>query len=319
MNKASIVLGATLLVIGIVAAVLFGEGRAQRERNAQLVTRVEALEAVRMVSAGAPMSVAPVSDVAGAPMATATRAPAAASSAAGGEGNPLAAVLRQSMNTEAGREFTRTMLAASLAQQYPDVGSELGLSAAQVERLFEELVRHRTEAGMDRTTLVGGTPDRATREETMRRIAAAEQAHEAQLSEVLGADYPRWKEYQRKAAVRQQEESARLQAAQLRTAVSAGRPLDDAQFEALRAAIGEEERRIQMESRGIAAGQQLQRLAEDQRRLTDVAARYLDAQQLQGYQRHLQQQGDMMRMVLGAVGAVGGGDAPGVPAGPPAD
>lgn len=316
MNKASIVVGAILLVTGIVAAVLFGEVRAQRQRNAQLVERVEGLEAVRTASAGAPTSVAPVVDASGAATAATTAEPAGPSPTPGSQDSSLAAILRQTMNTEEGREFTRNMLVSSLARQYPDVGSELGLSAAQVDRLFEALARYRTEAGMDRASLLGGTADRATREEVMRRVAAAEQAHEAQLSQMLGADYPRWKEYQRTAAVRQQEEAVRARAAEFRNAVSAGRPLDDAQFEALRTAIGEEERRIQMESRGLAAAQQLQRLAEDQRRLTEVASRYLDAQQLQGYQRHLRQQGDMARMMLGAAGALGGGDAAGVPAAP---
>lgn len=316
MKQTSSILGAALLICGIVAVLLSGEVREQRERNALLLARVEALEAGRMASSG-PRSVATVNETSAAAMAAPIAAVTGPSPGQDGENVPFAAMLRQSMDTEAGREFTRTMMATSLAQEYPDVGAELGLSTGQVDRLFQMLARHRTDVGIDRVGMLTGSADRASREEAMRSIAAAEQANEAQLSELLGADYPRWKEYQRNAAVRQREESTRRQTAEFRAAVSAGRPIDDAQFESLRAAIAEEERRIQMESRGLAGTQQLQRLSADHQRLADVASRYLDAQQLQGYQRHLRQQGDMQRMLLGTLAAMGEEDAPaGPPAGP---
>ena len=321
MNRLAVVLGGALVVAGIVALVLLGESRSQRETNAQLLARVEGLEAARAASAGTP-SGSPT----GLPMATAGEAAtsmaasdlpsAGASPVADRPPDSLAAALRQSMDTESGREFTRTMLASALAQQYPDLASELGLDAEQADRLIQMLAQQRTETGMERAAMLGAAEEPATRGERARRLAATEQAHEAQLSELLGAAYPKWKEYQRNTAVRQRQQTERTQLATLRNAVSAGRQMDDAQFEAVRAAINEEERRIQEESRGFSASQRLQRLPEEQRRLADAASRYLDAQQLQGYQRHLQQQADMMRMTLGVLGAIGG-DAP--PSGPPAD
>lgn len=315
MNQTSTILGAALLICGIVAVLLSGEVREQRERNALLLARVEALEAAR-IAPGGPRPMAPVNEASVATMPAPIAAATGPAPGQDGQNVPLAAMLRQSMDTEAGREFTRSMMAMTLAQQYPDVGAELGLGAGQVDRLFQMLARHSTEVGIERVGALTGSADQASREEAMRSLAATEQANEAELSELLGADYPRWKEYQRNATVRQQEESARRQTAELRNAVSTGRPIDDAQFEALRAAIAEEERRIQMESRGLASAQHLQRLSADHQRLADVASRYLDARQLQGYQRHLRQQADMQRVILGALTALGEEDAPAGPARP---
>jgi hypothetical protein len=82
--------------------------------------------------------------------------------------------------------------------------------------------------------------------------------------------------------------------------------LSDAQFEPLAAALAVEQQRIDQDSRGLSMQQQLQRITEDQRRLADVATVYLNAEQLERYKRHLQQQAQMARAVAGMVdGAMG--------------
>jgi hypothetical protein len=136
-----------------------------------------------------------------------------------------------------------------------------------------------------------------------------EQAHEAELLALLGERYPKWKEYERTAGQRQQEEWARREAEQLRSAVSpAGNALNDAQFQSLHAALKAEEQRINQEPGSQSMQQEVQRMTETHRRLIDVASGYLNAQQLEGYRRRLQQQADMARAFSEMEGALGDGN-----------
>lgn len=308
MNRLAVVLGGALLVVGIVALVLLGELRSQRAGNAQLAQRVAALEESRRPSiTGAP--VVPVPATADGPQPAAA-SPAGAQASPGAEVDSFGTLVRQMLDTDEGREYARSITATALARQYPDLEKELGLTEEEARSLIDLLALQRTQAGSERISLMTGTQDAAARAALSRDINAQVQAHEGEVAALLGDRYPQWKEYQRTAAARQREDTRRRQAEELRRAVSAGgRAVDDAQFDLLRAALQAEEQRIQVESRGFNAQQQLQDLPEQHRRLLDVAAGYLDPAQLDGYRRHLRQQADMARMVVGAMGLTGAAQA----------
>lgn len=314
MDRKKAVLGGVLVAIGIVVVVLFTEVKSQRERNAGLLARVAQLESVRLPAA-------PVENVAtmpgSAPQAGATDgepAPATATVAAtppAEQADPLGAVVRQLTDSEEGREYTRSMSVLALREQYPDLAQALALTEEQVQQLIDVLARHRVETGLDRVTLINTPRDRAAGEQLARSIAEKEQAQEGELAALLGDKYMQWKDYQRTAATRQREDLQRRQVEQLRTAVSApGRPVGEAQFSALRAALEAEQQRIQVESRGLGMQQQAARVSEDHQRLLDVAALHLDPVQLESYRRHLRQQADLMRMMAGVMGTVSGSAAP---------
>lgn len=215
------------------------------------------------------------------------------------------------MESEEGREATRSMAVLALNEQYADLAQALGLTEEQARQLIDLLASQRVETGMDRVTLINTPGNRAAAERLASNLAEKEQAQEGQIAALLGDKYMQWKDYQRTAANRQREDLQRRQVEQLRTAVSApGRPVGDAQFSALRAALDAEQQRIQVESRGLGLQQQVARVAEDHQRLLDVAAVHLDPVQLESYRRHLRQQADMMRMMAGAMGAVSGAAAP---------
>lgn len=307
MNRTTAWLGGALLVAGIIAAVLFGNLREQREQNAQMLARVTALETARTAPAAtfqqAPVvSVDEVAAPTGPP--TAPSVAPASTLATGRQEESFFDLIRQTMETPEGQEYTRTMAVMSLQQQYPDLAQALGLTAEEADRLIQMLARHQTRTGVARMGAATSAEDAAARQERMRAIIAQEQAHEAELEALLGSRYRPWKEYQRAAMTRQRENVQRQQTETLRMAVSApGRPVQDAQFEALRAALQAEEQRIRTETGGASARQQLQRLDDNHRRLIDVASAHLDPAQLEGYRRHLQQQADLSRMMISAMEA----------------
>lgn len=313
MNRWTGLLGGALLMIGIVAVVIFGNLRAQREHNAQLLARITALEGAHVpATIGHAAPLAAINDSAALAATIAPESPAQSGAAAAGQAESLLDMIRQTMESQEGQDFRRTMAVMNLRQQHPDLAKALGLAEEEVDRLIEMLARHDTAIGIRRAGVAAGGHDAASRQELMRGIAEQEQSHEAEVEAMLGNKYMQWKDYQRMSAARQREAMQHRQVEQLRTAVSvSGRPVQQAQFDALRAALQAEERRIQVETRGASTRQQLERQAEDHRRLVDVAAAHLDPLQLEGYRRHLQQQSDLMRAIVGAgaMDAGGGGRA----------
>lgn len=311
MKKLAMVLGATFLIISIVAANLWRELRTQNEQNSQMAMRVAAVESAQLAQVAMsrppePATPPPAADsalsmaVQTAPADTA--APAAREQPARRDTNSLIAGLQQSMDTPEGREFARTMMRMMLAQEFPDLAKEMNLSPEEAEKLLDLLAARRVDLG---TGLQAGrsTRDPAAREEMSRALADRERAFEAELVAILGDNYPKWAEYQRSAADRQREGYARQQVEQLRNAVSSSsNPLGDAQFQLLNTALAEEQRRIDQDSRGLTTQQQLQRLTEDNRRLAEVAAAHLNSGQLDGYRRYLQQRTSTMRAMVGVMG-----------------
>jgi hypothetical protein len=313
MKKLAIALGFALLAVGVLWGYLLRESRAERRTTAELESRLAALESGARDSSSS-QGTARVPETGGTPFAdgSAVIAPAGPQ-AAGGNVDSMAAAVRQMLNSPQGREFARTTTRMMLEERYPDLARELGLSPEEVDKLLDLMADHATDAGMDRINLEE-LPDRAAREDMARQLAQREQAYQGELAALLGGRYEQWKEYERGAMERQRETLARRELEQLRSAVSpAGNAVSDAQLQSLHAALDAEQKRITQESLGQSMQQELQRLTEDHRRLIDVASAHLNAQQLEGYRRHLQQQADMARMMMSAMGAAGGAQGQAVP------
>lgn len=310
MKKLALVLGVALVASGLAFFGLLRASQAERRQTQELEARLVALESVRhgksgLQGASQPSGFAgdmPSGEQSGAGVVSGNGQSAAASS------SPLWAVREQMLNTPEGREFARSMLRMGMDRQYPDVGKELGLSPEQVDRVFDLLAERAMDVAPDLLDARSG-PDAANREEMGRLLHEKEQAHEAELSALLGERYPQWKEYERSAGQRQQDEWARREREQLRAAMSPpGNALNDAQFQSLHAALEAERRRINQESRGYSVQQEAQHMPEAHRRLIEVASGYLNAQQLEGYRRHLQQEADMASMMATMERAMGGED-----------
>jgi hypothetical protein len=80
-----------------------------------------------------------------------------------------------------------------------------------------------------------------------------------------------------------------------------------------REAVEAEQQRFERESPIGSVQQYAQRLPEMNRRLLTVASEHLDADQLEGFQRYLQQQEDVARMMGGMMGGAAGAATPAAP------
>jgi hypothetical protein len=220
----------------------------------------------------------------------------------------MTAMVREMIASPEGREMTRSQLRMVLPVQYPDLGKALGLSPEEVEKFYDLLASQQMDLAVDQIDLLGGgAPDPADFQEAQRRSQAKQQANEAELSAMLGNKYPQWQEYQSTLTVRQQ-------VSQLQAALSpAGSSLNDAQRQQLITALAAEQKRITQENNSSPATpgrtqqemmeQELQRLAETNRRLVDAASGHLNSQQLESYRRMLEQRERLQRTVMGAMGA----------------
>lgn len=303
MKRLAMGLAMALLVIGIVAVHLWRELHGERQRTTELAARIATLESARATPISIAEAARPILDVGAASPAAGSTAPATQPERS--EANIFLAAREQMLGSPEGREFALTVVRMGLEQQYPDVAKELGLGADEVERLFDLLAKHAIEAGPDLAKQqMGATGDQVALEEMARQIEAKQQANEAELSALLGNRYSKWQEYEQASNERQRDQWTRQGREQLRAAVSpAGNALNDAQFDALHAALDAEEKRINEESRGQSMQQELQRMPETHRRLIEVASGHLNAQQLEGYRRHLRQEAEMSRAIAGAMGA----------------
>lgn len=307
MNKLAIALGAVLLAALVLVANLWLSLRNERAQGRQLAAAAEA-------PSTAPVQAQPLQQ----PVAAQEQAPAAAPAANGPPATPnrgtgenlegLIGGLRESMRTEAGQEFMRTIAEASLRQRYPDLAKALGISQADADKLIQLLA----EQGARQTaSAIDLSPDAAqdpvARQELARQMNEAQRANEAEVRALLGDAHPKWQEYQRTTAERQRENQRLQQQNQLRAAIDfRDNPLSDAQFKSLTDALEAERQRFNQESRGQQPLDQMQRLADEHRRQLEVARVYLNAGQLERYERHLSQQADMARTIMGVAGAAQG-------------
>lgn len=331
MKKLVVVLGAGVLVVGIAAANLWQDLRAEREQNRQL-----AAQAVAVPAPGPPVPVAPMSPpdpvappsvalTAAAPTTASSEpeppAPPAAAPASqepAADANPLAAALANPQATE----FVRSMMSSMMAQMYPDLAEELDLSPEEAQKFLTLLASQQGDLGTQSLQLMtGGAGNPAAMQDLQRKLIEQQRAHEAEVARTLGSRYPRWQAYQATAAARQQVN-------QLGTALSAaGRPLSESKTQALVAAFARELEQAQKEEREWSEseaalnspnmiGESLQRAAESQRRTIDIAAPHLDAEQLALYRRQVEQTISMTGAMMGLMGGPGGtpgqaGAAPG--------
>jgi hypothetical protein len=302
MNKLSIALAALLLVIGVIGGKLWLELRAEREQGRQLVA-----------SAGAPVVPpppvpAPVAGTGTAAEPIVAGAPAAAPTQPAEDGvRNLIQGLQETIQTEAGQEFMRTILETSLRQQYPDLAKELGISQAEADKFIALLASQGSkQAAAGANLQADAAQDPAARQEQARQRGQLQQANQAEQAAMLGDAYPKWQAYQQSAGERQRANATAQQQSQLRAAIDfRDNPVSDTQFKALTDALQAEQQRINQESRGQTPRDQMQRMEDEQRRLIDVARVYLNAGQLERYQRHLAQQADMARTIMGFAEAQG--------------
>lgn len=319
MKKLVVVLGAGVLVAGIVAGGLWQNLRAQRAHNRELAAEAARVEPAPAVQVAQPLPEAPEVPEAPAPAAAPVVAkaepaappaapPAKAEPAA--NANPLAAMF----DNPQGQEMVRTMMRTVMARMYPDLAEAMDFTPEEASRFLDLLAEQQGSLGTESIAMLGGgMGDPAAMQETQRKLLAQQEANEAKLAAMLGSKYPRWEEYQSTAAARQQvnQISASLNAA--------GHPLSEAQSKALVAALATETAQAQrderewsrtgaLQSKNMVA-ESVQRAGEAQMRMVDAAAPHLNAEQLALYRREVEQQVKMLGAVMGLLGGQGQGSA----------
>jgi hypothetical protein len=213
----------------------------------------------------------------------------------------------------------KSQLRAMLPRQYPDLAKELGLTPAETEKFFDMLVKHQMSTTGSALNLLGGngSQDAAAMQDARRKVQEQQTANQAELATMLGDKLPKYQEYQRTLPMRQQ-------VSQLQAALGTGNnALSDTQSKQLITALSAEQSRIQQDRRNAprqpqqaaanpqaAIEQQLQRAAEENRRMVDAARSSLNPQQLENYQQLLEQQQNMQRTLLRGIGSQLGTQAP---------
>jgi len=298
MNRSTLFLAAPFAAIAIAGLYLGHQLRLQNGQNEQFEARVAALENSRANAVALAAPVHAAADAVGTRGATPGDAAVPGASA---PAQPAKASLQQSiqraLQSPEGREFARIMERSTLERRYSDMAKALNLSPAQVDKVLDFLAGREVEMDMLEAQRQN-TRDRAAREELMRVIRDKEQAYAAELSGLLGNSYPEWQAYELASRERQREGYTRQGQDRMRAAIVAGgSPISDAQFQSLTTALRAEEARFNQEASGQSMQQQMQRLPELARRQAEVAANYLDADQLARLRKHLDQ-------MYGSVGAM---------------
>lgn len=320
MRNLMLVCAALALIASIVSVNLWRELRAERQLTAQL--RGDVQQAEERVAAAQAARVAPVGLVAQSTQNDRpngeTRAPAvppvvvaaAPTAPAALDINTLRLRQQELMQDPEYRRARLSQTRLSLPQNYPGLAEELGLSQAELDRLFDLLAEQQlqmSDVTMSMSTSNGVQPDQATSLEASRRLQEMNRAQQDSLRAMLGDDgYGKFQGYQ-------QTRGARQQVIQLgRTLDGMGQSLTPEQSRPLTAAYVAEQQRQQDElrqiSRSIAqAGpmspMEQERFMEERfnlqeqsnRRLVDAARAHLNAQQLQTLQSMLDQQLTMNR------------------------
>ncbi|MEO8313469.1 MAG: hypothetical protein ABI645_01630 [Pseudomonadota bacterium] len=321
MKKLAVVLSVATLVVGIFAGMLWKNLGAERAQLADLRSRVTEMEVAQPAVALA-MPTSPAAAAIATPASTnataAPTSPAAAASPPSAERmqQGLAKGVAEVLNSQAGQDMVRNQVKTALAQQMPDLATELRLTPSEAEKFMDLLVNQALESAGDALGMMGGTaaPD------SMRKMAERQLTNEKEIVRTLGNKYPAWQEYQGTAAARQQ-------VGQLRSLLGTGEDaLTEAQSKPLIAALGVEQTRINKEDqnkRQIAARssqptnileEQLKDMSAHNERLTNAASSHLTSTQLDRYKRQLAQQENMLRAIVGSMNgqgnAAGQGGAP---------
>jgi len=312
MRNFALLCAALAVVSAIVSTNLWRELRAERQLTAQLRAQVAA-GAPAIPETPRPALPVPVAASASPDTQAATAvAPPTATAATSARTNAALSIINQTelMKDPEYRKAMQAQLRMTLPQNYPDLAEELGLTPEETGELFDLLAEYQFESTSSTIFLAeGGQPDQAAIEEMTRRSQDIQRRQNEALSSMLGAArFEQWKGYQ-------QTQGARVQVAQWgRTLQSAGMPLTATQMRPLTTAYIAEQRRqrdeVQTMARDFAQmGPQeqiqmremsLERQAESNRRMLDVARSHLNAQQLEALQTSMDQQLAMSRAFMRA-------------------
>ena len=297
MRTSNTVMAGFAVVVAIVTANLWRELRAERLVTAGLQSQLSesnervrvALEQARQVETAMPVSVAavikPVDTVVARPE------PAGAKPAQPVTNTSLSQVLRVEQDLMQDPDYRKarlTMLRSSIAQTYPGLVEELGLSEAEARKLFDLLAEGQMALTSTIVTTAGGQVDQAAMAEVARNRQAQQRQQEEQIRTMLGdARYPQWQGYQSTRGARVQANSFATSLAQ------AGMPLGKSQIKSLEAVVISEQKSMQQDLQNLArsvnqadpqARSQVQesfqaRQAEGNQRILEGARPYLTPEQ----------------------------------------
>jgi hypothetical protein len=226
----------------------------------------------------------------------------------------------EAMQASGALDEERGMVRGMLAETYPDLATELGLSAEEASRFLDLLASQQSGSMEEAMEMMdAGPPDSPAREGLLRRTEEKQLAREAQQSAMLGARYTNWQDYQHLVAARNEIKTL---TALLSTS---GNPLSDAQAKELLPVVTAQQRRMAQQERDWAKSPAMAKspnlmqaymtsMAKTQQELVDVVSKHLTIAQAEVYRRKQEQEMAMMRAAMGMFGA-GGPPSPGMPGG----
>lgn len=311
MRNLMLVCAALAVVSAIVSVNLWRELRDERTQSAQLAAKLEELRggvvsALRQPPAVA-HAVAPTANgkAAETPPTAAAEAARQAPANAARPANSFAINERDLMKDPEYRKARIAQTRASMAQNYPDLAEELGLSAEELDKLFTLMASQQTEM-MEHSIFIGAgeqPPSEAEMQERSKIMSEINERHQGELAASLGGKYQQFQDYQQSLGARQRVTQLR------RTLEGSGMSLSDAQSKPLVAAITAEQRRTSQEMAGLyrdmgPAGPEQQaklqeenfrRQADSNARLIAAAEPHLDSRQLATFKSMLDSQLAMSR------------------------
>jgi hypothetical protein len=316
MKKLVPVLMAVLSAVAIATIYLWQELREVRTQSGEVLARITEQQSARQTAVDARTFPAPTTELqtvaVTAPASAAPSPPGTNATAENTPGNAMQDMVQRVLGTPEGREMMMAQMRMVLPQQYPDLGRELALSPAETEKFFDMLAKHQMSTTGYALELRDNSGQRnAAAQETQRNLQEIQLANQAEITAMLGGKATLWQQYQQTLPTRRQVN-------QLKMSLGTGNnALSDTQGTPLIAALAAEQSRIQQERRNAPAPpqqpgqlnrqtaieQQLDRMAEDNSRMVTVASSHLSPQQLESYRKMLEQQLNMQRTMLPALGA----------------
>jgi hypothetical protein len=275
------ILSVALVAVSGGAIHLWRQLEASRHQVADLKAQAESMAAsARSAAVPAPAATVARAEPVAAPAATSAAvqpAPPAVSKAV----QDSVAVMRATIASPENIARSKLTFKAQLPSQYPDVGKVLGLSAEEVDRLYELLAEQNAnrQRAMGMPSSDGGTS----------AFSRTVQGEKDELQSLLGSKYAKWQEYNTELPTRRQVRDL--------TAVlsSAGAPLSDAQGDSLIPVLAAVEKRNTQERMtqpgppSLAAAMS-RYTPEANQKLLDAAAPHLTPQQLESYRQMLERE-----------------------------
>jgi hypothetical protein len=325
MSKATLILGAVTLTLGVASVYLYSESHTQRERAEALEARVQELEArPHAVTGPAPMPQLPPDAVQN-PFAVSTAVPPAMRAPALDRPvDPAGPQMRANM--QAAMDRSQKMLADPdyraavksqqkfmLAQMYPDLAATLHLQPQEIDSLLEVLAEQQMKQMETRPRFRGdGIPDEDARRQMMEQMNQQQQQNQTEIAQLLGdAKLQEWKDYQSSLG-------ARAQVRQFRASLeSSGVPLRDDQVQPLVDAMMAEQKNssrtnftpFNVVRRGAGGGngqdasdlatqyeESAQRMAQSNQRIRDTVSPHLSPRQMQAFDQMLNRQLEMQQI-----------------------